>query len=646
MFSLLLNKTKQKMKNLLLPLLLTLVTFNLFGQVPVAPGNGIYGLIANQYQVGTTAQGTTTANLTLQNTTLTKYTATQFRVFYDKIAFTNATVALIGSTTNLDLQFVTNAAAGYITITLVYTGASASYTLANGERFAITFTHAPPTIFNNLAAITPLTWTGINTFQQYASTGTGIDTTLNLHNYGGNFILPTFTFAGTFTNTTGTGAKNLPLALERRPAGGTTWTQHSNYLTDNSGNFTFTVNLDTTYWDVRLAIQGDTMGIGNVISATDAQLINQWVLGNGTMTGFDYYTADINGSNNVTISDAYGVFAKVSGNFTVWPNNVKNVKFFTAAQYATINGSSTNYTSTIPGVTNFTYEIIAGQPSTVTYYVAVPGDANGTGYHMARQIPIEILIDPIPGIENQIYNVIDNTVEYDFNTTSIEVNVPHLAVDAGNLVDIPVKVFTNGQELNSLQFGLKYDQDVLEFKSIYSTSAAMRWLTFVNPNDGEIKWGGFDPTDNTNTVKDGDEVIRLQFLAKQPQLDWVESPLWTTDKYAGNLNHKDLEITPTNGILQVLKSNVGNLIAPNTLEIVPNPVVENVTLTFNVTSTTDAHLAIYDLQGRKIITILDGQLPAGQYSYVKNLGKLSQGMYVVNLSLDNENPINSKLIKQ
>jgi hypothetical protein len=634
------------MKNLLLPLLLTLVTFNLFGQVPVAPGNGIYGLIANQYQVGTTAQGTTTANLTLQNTTLTKYTATQFRVFYDKIAFTNATVALIGSTTNLDLQFVTNAAAGYITITLVYTGASASYTLANGERFAITFTHAPPAIFNNLAAITPLTWTGTNTFQQYASTGTGIDTTLNLHNYGGNFILPTFTFAGTFTNTTGTGAKNLPLALERRPAGGTTWTQHSNYLTDNSGNFTFTVNLDTTYWDVRLAIQGDTMGIGNVISATDAQLINQWVLGNGTMTGFDYYTADINGSNNITISDAYGVFAKVSGNFTVWPNNVKNVKFFTAAQYATINGSSTNYTSTIPGVTNFTYEIIAGQSSTVTYYVAVPGDANGTGYHMARQIPIEILIDPIPGIENQIYNVIDNTVEYDFNTTSIEVNVPHLAVDAGNLVDIPVKVFTNGQELNSLQFGLKYDQDVLEFKSIYSTSAAMRWLTFVNPNDGEIKWGGFDPTDNTNTVKDGDEVIRLQFLAKQPQLDWVESPLWTTDKYAGNLNHKDLEITPTNGILQVLKSNVGNLIAPNTLEIVPNPVVENVTLTFNVTSTTDAHLAIYDLQGRKIITILDGQLPAGQYSYVKNLGKLSQGMYVVNLSLDNENPINSKLIKQ
>ncbi len=58
-------------------------------------------------------------------------------------------------------------------------------------------------------------------------------------------------------------------------------------LSDNSP-FTFTVNLDTTYWDVRLAIKGDTMATGNIISATDAQLINQWVLGNGTMTGFDF----------------------------------------------------------------------------------------------------------------------------------------------------------------------------------------------------------------------------------------------------------------------------------------------------------------------------------------------------------------------
>ena len=637
----------KKLTSLLTLLAVTLLTsVTLFAQAPAAPGNGIYGLIHDEYQVGPTSQGTTTANITLQNTTLTKYTATQFRVFYDNVAFTGAAVALIGSTTNLDMQYVTNTANGYITITLVYTGASATYTLANGERFAITFTHAAPAVFNNLVSISPLTWTGTQTFQSYAATGAGIDTTLNLHNYGGEFILPTFTFAGTFTNVTGTGAKDLPLALETRPAGGSTWTQHSAYTTDNSGNFTFTVNLDTSYWDVRLAIQGDTMGVGNIISSTDAQLINQWVLGNGTMTGFDYYAADVNESNNVTITDAYGVFGRVAGNFTQWPNNTKDVKFFTATEFATIDGSSTNYTSTIPGVTNFNYEIIAGQPSTVTFYVAVPGDANGTGYHMARATPIEILIDPTPGVPNQIYNVIDNAVEYDFPTSAIEVNVPYLSVQAGNLVDIPVTVFTNGQQLNALQFGLKYDEAVLEFKNIYATSAAMKWLTYVNPNNGEVNWGGYDPTNNTNPIGDGAEVIRIQFLALAPQSAWTESPLWTTDKYAGNLIHKDLAITPANGVLQVVKSTIGDVIDLNTIELYPNPVSNEVAITFNVANgSLDATLAVYDLQGRKVVTILSGQVPAGQYTYVKNLGHLAPGMYVVNLSSDTNASIVEKLIK-
>ena len=637
----------KKLTSLLTLLAVTLLTsVTLFAQAPAAPGNGIYGLIHDEYQVGPTSQGTTTANITLQNTTLTKYTATQFRVFYDNVAFTGAAVALIGSTTNLDMQYVTNTANGYITITLVYTGASATYTLANGERFAITFTHAAPAVFNNLVSISPLTWTGTQTFQSYAATSAGIDTTLNLHNYGGEFILPTFTFAGTFTNVTGTGAKDLPLALETRPAGGSTWTQHSSYITDNSGNFTFTVNLDTTYWDVRLAIQGDTMGVGNIISSTDAQLINQWVLGNGTMTGFDYYAADVNESNNVTITDAYGVFGRVAGNFTQWPNNTKDVKFFTATEFATIDGSSTNYTSTIPGVTNFNYEIIAGQPSTVTFYVAVPGDANGTGYHMARATPIEILIDPTPGVPNQIYNVIDNAVEYDFPTSAIEVNVPYLSVQAGNLVDIPVTVFTNGQQLNALQFGLKYDEAVLEFKNIYATSAAMKWLTYVNPNNGEVNWGGYDPTNNTNPIGDGAEVIRIQFLALAPQSAWTESPLWTTDKYAGNLIHKDLAITPANGVLQVVKSTIGDVIDLNTIELYPNPVSNEVAITFNVANgSLDATLAVYDLQGRKVVTILSGQVPAGQYTYVKNLGHLAPGMYVVNLSSDTNASIVEKLIK-
>jgi len=628
-----------------LTLLLLFLPFIGYTQVPVAPSNGLWGIIASQYQVGTTAQGTTDAKITLQNTTLTKFAGVQFRVFYDNVAFTNATVSLIGPSANLDLQYITNTANGYITITLVYTGPSATYTIPNGERFLITFVHAPAATFNNLASISNLTWTGPQTFTPYAAKQDGMDTTLSVHNYGGVFTPVNFAFHGTFTNVTGSPAKYLNLALQRRPFGGNTWTQHSSYVTDINGDFNISVPLDTTYWDVRLAIQGDTMGVGNIISSTDAQLINQWVLGNGTMTGFDYFTADVNGSNNTTISDVWGVFGRVSGRFTQWPNNTKDVKFFTTSEFATINGSNTNYTSTIPGVTNFTFDILPGQPDSVVYYVMVPGDANGTGYNMARVTPIEVLVGPIPGLESQIYNVIDTKVEYDFPTSTIEVNVPHITVEAGNLVELPVKVFTNGEELSSLQFGLKYNSELLEFKGIYSTSNAMEWITYVNPNNNQVDWGGFDITNGEQTLKNGDEVVKLQFIAKQPQTLWEESPLYTSLKFAGNVQSKDLTVTPTNGILQVLKSNMGQVIG-NTISVKPNPVVDEVTISFEVKETTNANLSITDVVGRKLITIFDTQLPNGEYNYVENLGSLERGLYLVTLTMENGETKVSKIVKQ
>jgi hypothetical protein len=626
-------------------LLLLFLPFIGYTQVPVAPSNGLWGIIASQYQVGTTTQGTTDAKITLQNTTLTKFAGVQFRVFYDNVAFTNATVSLIGPSANLDLQYITNTANGYITITLVYTGPSATYTIPNGERFLITFVHAPAATFNNLATISNLTWTGPQTFTPYAAKQDGMDTTLSVHNYGGVFTPVNFAFHGTFTNVTGSPSKYLNLALQRRPFGGNTWTQHSSYVTDINGDFNISVPLDTTYWDVRLAIQGDTMGVGNIISSTDAQLINQWVLGNGTMTGFDYFTADVNGSNNTTISDVWGVFGRVSGRFTQWPNNTKDVKFFTTSEFATINGSNTNYTSTIPGVTNFTFDILPGQPDSVVYYVMVPGDANGTGYNMARVTPIEVLVGPIPGLESQIYNVIDTKVEYDFPTSTIEVNVPHITVEAGNLVELPVKVFTNGEELSSLQFGLKYDSELLEFKGIYSTSNAMEWITYVNPNNNQVDWGGFDITNGEQTLKNGDEVVKLQFIAKQPQNLWEESPLYTSLKFAGNVQSKDLTVTPTNGILQVLKSNMGQVIG-NTISVKPNPVVDEVTISFEVKETTNANLSITDVVGRKLITIFDTQLPNGEYNYVENLGSLERGLYLVTLTMENGETKVSKIVKQ
>lgn len=97
------------MKKLLLALLVlvSLLSSNeIFAQAPVAPSNGIWAILDTSYQVGTSVQGQSKAKITLQNTTITKYTGVQFRVFYDNAAFNAASVALLGSTTNLELQYL------------------------------------------------------------------------------------------------------------------------------------------------------------------------------------------------------------------------------------------------------------------------------------------------------------------------------------------------------------------------------------------------------------------------------------------------------------------------------------------------------------------------------------------------------------
>ena len=629
---------------LLLALLLTAPVLTFAQSGPPAPSAGIWAIIDTTYNVGSSLTGTTSAKITLKNTSTSLYTGVQFRVFYDKNAFRNATVSLLLSPANLDFQSKVDSVNGNITITTVYTGTSSAYSMPNGEAYQIIFNHKPAAIFNSLATIDSLKFTGALVFPKYASAQSGLDTTLNVYSYGGVFERPEFKFRGKFKNVTGSGARNITVALEKQPKTGGAWTLHTSVATNTLGAFSFTTSIDTTYFNTRLFVKGDTLGIGNVLSTSDAQLINQWVLGNVTPTAWDFYTGDVNGSNNVTISDAYTVFGKISGRFTSWPASINNVKFFTAAENASVTASpATNFTGIIPGVTNLTYSITAGGPDSIDYHVMVVGDANGTGYRMARITPIELLIS---GAESQIFNVIDQTVEYDFPTSNIEVGLPKLSVQEGNLVEIPVKVL-GGIDLSSLQFGLRYDASLLEFKEIYSSNAAMKWITYVNASNNQIDWGGYDPSNNLYPLVTGQEVVVLRFTALKPQNDWAVSPLWTSNKFAGTTSSKDLEITPANGVIQVMRVSKANLsLSDYAMEVYPNPTEGQISIEFKVAMETEASLGVYDVNGTLKVDILNEKLPEGQYRYSAELGSLTPGIYIATLIIENNKIITKKIIKQ
>jgi len=611
-----------KIKLLLASLLFSISLFSQTG--PPAPSPGIWAIIDTNYTVGSSLVGVTKAKITLKNTTVSKTTGTQFRVYYDKVAFTAATVSLTGTPSNLYMQYVDNNVGGYITITLVYTGSSAVYTLPDGEMFDVTFTHLTPVIaFQNLVSISNLTWVGIPSFTQTATEQAGNDIGLSLHNYGGNFIKPGIKFHGTFTNTNSTPSKSLTIVLAKKLKASTTWTTAGIYTTNSLGKYSINQNIDTTLYNIRLEVRGDTMGVGNVISTADAQYLNSIVTTSTTPQGFDYYTGDVNGSNDITISDVYGIFGRISGRFSTWPSSVPDIKFFTVPEYTTIIGApSTNYTSLIPGVTNFTYNILPGTPDSANFYVMVPGDVNGTGYHMARLTPIRI-----NNPSNAPYHIIDETVEYDGVAQTIEIRLPELTVNEGNLVEVPVKVFTGANKLGALQLALKFDSDLLDFRRLTNGGKSMNWMSFINPQDGVIEWGGFDMTNGNNLLVDGETVFTFNFIAKAPQNTWNESPLYTTRKFVGDENAKDMNIIPTNGLVAINRMGPGIKLKNNDMLVFPNPTTGEVIIQFNVEQDGDVDLSFVDGVGNNVINVLNRYLPNGTYSYTANLKDLSAGTY-------------------
>jgi hypothetical protein len=590
-----------------------------------SPGTGHWVVIDSGYQVATHTTGKTVAPLYFYNTsTSEKITGMQFRIHYDKTAFTGVVPSLKISTTDQYLQYTDDNTNGHLTVTVVYTGTNSTFNYSNGTTFDLTFTHASATVWNTLDSIKSLKISGVGSFPNLASTNFGNDTTLVVYSYGGRMNQKMLRFAGKFINVTGTNAKNLWVALEKKSPTGT-WTQVEAKSTNSNGHVVFFKNIDTTYWDVRMTIKGDTMTPGSVFSTADAQKINQVMLSTYTPKGFDFYTMDVNSEDgNITISDVYSVYGRLAGRFSAWPNGKKDVMFFTVAEYNAINGSATNLVSTYGTNYNLIYNI-DGKDS-ITYYVAVKGDANATGFKMARLTPIQI-INP----SNAKNYIIDNTVSYDNVIETIEVNMPTVNVDEGNLVNVPVKVLTGGKSLGAVQLELKYDTALLEFKKIDLTEKILNWTSYTNPDNGVVAFGSAD-LKGGNWLLDGEKVMDLQFVAKKPQSEWGTAAIWTGPKFVGGTNAQDMNITPAMGIVQVRKTKSGiNVLGVEKLIAFPNPTDGQVVVEFRVDYDSEVALNVNNLIGQRVLEVLNERMPAGDYKYIANLDQLSNGMYIMTL---------------
>jgi hypothetical protein len=363
------------MKKILLVLSMFIVVITGFAQ-QVAPDNTKPYLVFDaSYNLAPISSGTNTqVAIYYSNLNSTAIKAVQFRFWYDKTVFDAPTVTYTGTETNNVFNSKVNTTEGNVTVTWVYTGSNASFNIANGAMFNVSL---PFKAAYTNGAVSAMSFSGATAFTAYGTLAAGTDTALGLQNYGGAFTEPVFNYAATFLNSPTNPSTGIPVILQKS-SNGTTWSDVMTVNTLSTGVASFTTNLDQNYWQIRIKVAPGITAPG-ALSTADADMIAQIATGLQTPTGTQFYTANPNQANGITISDSYTVFSRLAQNLSAY-TATPDILFFTEAQYNTIAASTTDQSATIPGQSTFLSANI-NNTTAANYYLLVLGDANGTGHN-------------------------------------------------------------------------------------------------------------------------------------------------------------------------------------------------------------------------------------------------------------------------
>ena len=361
-----------KLKNILLTLALVMGSLTVFGQTTAPDATKPYVIFDSTYTLeSTTSSSNTSADIYYDNTSGNAVKGIQFSFSYDNTVFDAPTVTY-NNTSGPAGYLSTNVddSNGIVKVVWVYTGSSTTFDLIAGNMFSV---ELPFDANYTNGSVTGLDFT--TDLVAYYATAAGTDAALGTSDNGGNFVEPAFDYTATILNSPSNPADSIDVILQKS-SDGSTWTDVATATTDAQGEAVFSENLDQAYWQIRLKIASG-LDASSALSTADANMIAQIAAGVQNAAGVQWYTANPNQAQGITVSDSYLVFARLAQGNSSYPSN-PDVLFFTEAQYNTITNSNVDPSTSIPGQVEFLSPQI-NNTTAGNFYLLILGDANGTG---------------------------------------------------------------------------------------------------------------------------------------------------------------------------------------------------------------------------------------------------------------------------
>ncbi len=350
-------------------------------------------------------------------------------------------------------------------------------------------------------------------------------------------------------------------------------------VTLNPGGMTATTDTTGAYTFANVAngsytLTATTANAWLGANATDALLASNYYNGTATLTSIQQLAADVNKSNTVNNTDALLIVRRFAG----LDNSFAAGNWVFTSANITVNGAAV--TANLLGL--------------------VAGDVNAS----------------------------DNLSTLKVQPSVSLTNEGTLKVNPKDAFGVPVNV-TNSASLGAVSLRFTYPTDLVTFEGASSSANLI-----VNEKNGQVTvaWADLSGGKNPLSLKSGESLVTLKF---KPTANFKVG-----SQFGLNLDGQYSEFAKEDG------SVIGNAtLAAASIEAsvptefalkqnYPNPFNPSTTIEYDLPMNASVRLAIYNILGEQISTLVDQVQSAGSYKVVWNANNLASGMYIYRITVE------------
>ena len=175
----------------------------------------------------------------------------------------------------------------------------------------------------------------------------------------------TFTYTIYIYNSENIGISGIPVKLYLKQKTSTLYILYNTFNTNVDGKVILSAPYAISSYDFTLVVENLIIPspVSNDVVSLVTKILDQ------SFNSKDYYRYDTNNNNNISISDVFLIFYKISGGIINWPDGTPYYRIFNETEWSYINPSNTNFRAIYPGSQSMTISNLVNDATTRLYLV-------------------------------------------------------------------------------------------------------------------------------------------------------------------------------------------------------------------------------------------------------------------------------------